>query len=104
MGAALRVPFSTSGSWLDDLRWLQRSGTTLLALTPDPAATTLTAFAARLGAEQRLALMLGAEEPGLTRAALDIADARVRIPIAPEVDSLNVVVAAGIALATLQRD
>jgi tRNA G18 (ribose-2'-O)-methylase SpoU len=104
MGAALRVPFSMSSSWVDDLRWLQRSGTTLLALTPDPRATRLAAFAAGLGAEQRLALMLGAEEPGLTRAALDIADARVRIPIAPEVDSLNVVVAAGIALATLQRD
>ncbi len=102
MGAALRVPFSKSSSWLDDLRWLQRSGIKLVALTPDPGATTLTAFAAGLEAEQPLALMLGAEEPGLTRAALDTADARVRIPISPEVDSLNVVVAAGIALATLQ--
>jgi tRNA G18 (ribose-2'-O)-methylase SpoU len=103
MGAALRVPFTTSRSWLDDLRWLQRGGTKLVALTPDPAATTLQAFAATLPAEQPLALMVGAEEPGLSAAAREAADAGVRIPIAPDVDSLNVVVAAGIALATLQH-
>jgi len=103
MGAALRVPFTTSRAWLDDLRCLQRSGTKLVALTPDPAATTLQAFASTIAAEQPLALMLGAEEPGLTPAAREAADARVRIPISPDVDSLNVVVAAGIALATLQR-
>ena len=103
MGAALRVPFTTSRAWLDDLRWLQRSGTMLLALTPDPAAATLKTFAAGIPPEQRLVLMLGAEEPGLSAPARDAADARVRIPIAPDVDSLNVVVAAGIALATLQR-
>jgi tRNA G18 (ribose-2'-O)-methylase SpoU len=51
--------------------------------------------------DQPLVLMLGAEEPGLTAAAHEAADVRVRIPISPEVDSLNVVVAAGIALATL---
>ncbi len=102
MGAALRVPFSKSSAWLDDLRWLQRAGMKLVALTPNPAATTLRAFAAGLAAQQPLALMVGAEEPGLTPAALDSADAQVRIPIAAEVDSLNVAVAAGIALATLQ--
>jgi len=103
MGAALRVPFMTSRAWIDDVRWLQRSGTRIVALTPDAAATTLQAFAATVAAEEPLALLLGAEEPGLSAAALDAADARVRIPIAPDVDSLNVVVAAGIALATLQR-
>ena len=103
MGAALRVPFATSRSWVDDLRWLQRNGTMLVALTPDPAATTLKAFAETIRGEQPLVLMLGAEEPGLSAAARDAADARVRIPLSPDVDSLNVVVAAGIALATLQR-
>ena len=103
MGAALLVPFAKSESWLDDLRWLQRSGTMLVALTPDPAATALHAFAETITPGQPLALMLGAEEPGLSAAARDAADARVRIPISADVDSLNVVVAAGIALATLQR-
>jgi tRNA G18 (ribose-2'-O)-methylase SpoU len=102
MGAALRVPFTQSVSWLDDLRWLQRTGSKLVALTPDRSATTLTAFAGSVAADQPLALMLGAEEPGLTAAARELADVRVRIPISGDVDSLNVVVAAGIALATLQ--
>jgi tRNA G18 (ribose-2'-O)-methylase SpoU len=104
MGAALRVPFIRRASWLDDLRSLQRSGMRLVALTPDPRATALQPFAASLSPDQPVALMLGAEEPGLSAAALDAADVLVRIPIAAEVDSLNVVVAAGIALATLQRD
>jgi tRNA G18 (ribose-2'-O)-methylase SpoU len=102
MGATLRVPFLRSNSWLDDLRWLQRSGTKLIALTPDRSATPLRAFAASMRSDQPLALMVGAEEPGLTNAALETADARVSIPISPDVDSLNVAVAAGIALATLQ--
>jgi tRNA G18 (ribose-2'-O)-methylase SpoU len=51
--------------------------------------------------ERRLILMVGAEGPGLSAASLDAADTRVRIQIAPHVDSLNVVVAAGIALAQL---
>jgi tRNA G18 (ribose-2'-O)-methylase SpoU len=102
MGASLRVPFTKSPSWLDDLHWLQRNGMKLVALTPDKSGTTLQAFAAALDPAQPLVLMLGAEEPGLTAAAREAADARVRIPISPDMDSLNVVVAAGIALATLQ--
>jgi tRNA G18 (ribose-2'-O)-methylase SpoU len=43
--------------------------------------------------------MLGAEGSGLSAEAINVATARVRIPIAQEVDSLNIVVAAGIALA-----
>jgi tRNA G18 (ribose-2'-O)-methylase SpoU len=43
-------------------------------------------------------LMLGAEGSGLTQSALEAADVRLRIPIDDTSDSLNVVVAAGIAL------
>lgn len=102
MGATLGIPFIQANSWLDDLRSLQRSGMKLLALTPDRSATTLRRFAASIAPDQPLALMVGAEGPGLTDAALEAADARVRIPISPDVDSLNVAVAAGIALAILQ--
>jgi tRNA G18 (ribose-2'-O)-methylase SpoU len=102
MGAVLRVPFLKSASWLEDLRWLQRSGMQLVALTPDASATTLRSFAASLAPGERIGLILGAEEPGLTAASRDAADVQVRIPVSPDVDSLNVVVAAGIALATLQ--
>ena len=41
--------------------------------------------------------MLGAEGPGLPAATLAAADRRVRIPLAPGVDSLNVATAAAVA-------
>jgi tRNA G18 (ribose-2'-O)-methylase SpoU len=51
----------------------------------------------------RQALVVGAEGPGLTARALGAADRRVRIPMAPGVDSLNVATAAAIALSRLAR-
>jgi tRNA G18 (ribose-2'-O)-methylase SpoU len=50
----------------------------------------------------RIALLAGSEGAGLTPEALEHGDIRVRIPIAPAVDSLNVMVAVGIALHALQ--
>jgi len=50
---------------------------------------------------RRVALVLGAEGHGLSTEALESADHRVRIAQARGVDSLNVVVAAGIALHAL---
>jgi tRNA G18 (ribose-2'-O)-methylase SpoU len=47
--------------------------------------------------------LLGSEGPGLSDAALRACTHRVRIPMSPGVDSLNVVVAAGIALHALNR-
>lgn len=46
-----------------------------------------------------LVLLLGAEGPGLTDRALELADFRARIPITDDVDSLNVGHAAAVALA-----
>ena len=51
----------------------------------------------------RVALVLGSEGAGLSSVVEDSADYRVRIPIAEGVDSLNVAVAAGIALYALRR-
>jgi tRNA(Leu) C34 or U34 (ribose-2'-O)-methylase TrmL len=48
---------------------------------------------------ERLALVLGAEGPGLDPATLQRASQRVRIPIRSSVDSLNVGHAAAVALA-----
>jgi tRNA G18 (ribose-2'-O)-methylase SpoU len=48
-----------------------------------------------------VALLLGAEGPGLTPIALAGADRLVRIPMAPGVDSVNVATAAAIALSSL---
>jgi tRNA G18 (ribose-2'-O)-methylase SpoU len=101
LGHVLHVPFARvdDGAWpgaLDDLR---HDGLTTVALTPDRAAEPLGALVA--DAPPRLALLLGAEGPGLTAGALAAADRRVRIPMARDVDSVNVATAAAIALSAL---
>jgi tRNA G18 (ribose-2'-O)-methylase SpoU len=57
----------------------------------------------RVGPGERVAVLLGAEGPGLSDAAMASADERVRISLRPEVDSLNVGHAAAIAFAALDR-
>ena len=48
-----------------------------------------------------VAVLLGAEGPGLSPAALDAADVVVAVPMAPGVDSLNVATTAAVVLARL---
>jgi tRNA G18 (ribose-2'-O)-methylase SpoU len=96
VGTALRLPFARIEPWPDRLRAISRSGFTVLALTPDPTATPIEQVTLPPGT--RPALVLGAEGSGLTPESLALADVRVRIPISPDVDSLNVVTAAAIAL------
>ncbi len=72
-------------------------GWVVAALTPSAAALPLRAFAAALST-QPVALVVGHEGGGLSDGALGACTHRVRIPIRPSVDSLNVATAAGIAL------
>jgi tRNA G18 (ribose-2'-O)-methylase SpoU len=95
MGHVLRVPFGPlPGEWPASLDVLRAAGLRVAALTPAPDALPIGAAGL---AGQRVALLLGAEGPGLTEAALAAADARVRIPMASGVDSLNVATAAAVA-------
>jgi tRNA G18 (ribose-2'-O)-methylase SpoU len=70
-------------------------GFALLGLSPAPDATPIHDVA--IEADAKVALLLGAEGPGLSATALAHAVTRVRIPMAAGVDSLNVAVAAAIA-------
>jgi len=98
MGAALRVPFAWATAWPEALHDLQAAGFTLVGLTPEPRAELLEDVAADLRARARVALLLGAEGAGLSATALGCTDLRVRIPMAPGIDSINVATAAAIAL------
>lgn len=95
MGAALRVPFARArlpaacGA-------LRSAGFVAVALTPERDAEDIGTFAAR--APARIALLVGSEGEGLSAEVLSRTDVRVRIPMAPGIDSLNVSTAAGIAL------
>jgi tRNA G18 (ribose-2'-O)-methylase SpoU len=98
MGHVLRVPFAVlGGPWPSSLDLLREHGFELLALTPAPGAEPLREVAP----PPRWAVLLGAEGPGLTAAALARADRLVRIPMADGVDSLNVATAAAVAFAHL---
>ncbi len=56
----------------------------------------------RLAAEERLAFIMGTEGDGLPQTTIDAADYTVRIPMAHGVDSLNVAIAASIAMYVLR--
>lgn len=101
LGHVLRVPFARveAGGWpaaVDELRGL---GFTTVALTPATGSGSLGELV-REGPE-RVALLLGAEGPGLTDAVLASVDRRIRIPMEDGVDSVNVATAAAIALSAL---
>ncbi len=99
-GASLVVPHASVTPWPDALDTIAGDGVALWALTPSADALTLESACAA-GLPDRLAVLVGAEGDGLSAASLAAAGRHVRIPIAPHVDSLNVVVAAGIALAAV---
>jgi tRNA G18 (ribose-2'-O)-methylase SpoU len=96
VGAAMFVPFARCGGAGEALASLRRHGFSVLALTPAADATALGALGTL---PERVALLLGAEGPGLSGEALGGADRRVRIPMAPGFDSLNVATTSGIVLA-----
>ncbi|PQE00738.1 rRNA methyltransferase [Mycolicibacterium parafortuitum] len=101
MGHALLVPFARAESWPDDLNILRDNGFRLLAMTPNPAAQTIVEVMPGL-AEDPVAILVGAEGPGLKEHTMRSSDVRVRIPMARGTDSLNVATAA--ALAFYERD
>ncbi|MGC7253336.1 TrmH family RNA methyltransferase [Mycobacteroides abscessus] len=96
MGYALLVPFARLPEWPKSLYRLRDSGFRLLAMTPAGDSKALADAIPPLRAE-KVALMVGAEGPGLTDVALRASDLRVRIPMANGTDSLNVATAAALA-------
>lgn len=97
MGTVFQVPWTRAESWpgaLDELRGL---GFVVAGLALEPGAVPLDDFAAA-HREDRVALLMGTEGDGLTRAALDHVDQAVVIPMRGGVDSLNVAAASAVAM------
>ena len=101
LGHVLTVPFArvADGGWPGALEELRRLGFVTASLTPARDAEALGVLVRER--PSRVALVLGAEGPGLSEAARAATDRRVRIPMAPGVDSVNVATAAAIALSGL---
>jgi len=101
LGATLCVPFARAGRWPDDLEALRARGYALVALDPagetrlgDPGATL----------PARAAFVVGTEGAGIAPETRVLADLRVRIEMAPGMDSVNVATAAAIALHAHRRE
>jgi len=104
MGYVLEVPYARLEPWPDALASLAAAGFVIVALTPDPDATDVRRLG--LDSRERVALLLGAEGPGLSAGARAAAAVEARIVMAPGVDSINVGSAAAVAFhaAFRQRD
>lgn len=94
MAATLQVPFVTSGAWPEALVALAQRGVRIVALTTAPEARAIE----EVPRGERVALLVGSEGTGLTPDAIAAAGERARIGMRPAVDSLNVTVAASIAM------
>jgi len=99
MGEVLTMPIVRAADWAAIPATLRGAGFEMWAMTPNAAADDLWS----LDIGDRIAVVLGAEGPGLAASTLAAADRRVRIPISPAVDSLNVGHAAAVTFAALAR-
>ena len=101
MGEILFLPIVRSTDWPRDLDVIAQHEFRLLALTPSATACSIGDVSRQPG--DRLALLLGAEGPGLSERTMRLAEP-IRIPLRGDVDSLNVGHAAAIAFALLAVD
>lgn len=92
VGAALVVPFVRRGTAEDILAALEKAGFSTFALSPSGSCAL-----GDIKPTARAALVLGAEGPGLPQELL-ARMTTLRIPMAPDFDSLNVATSSGIAL------
>ena len=95
MGTVFQVPWTRSTPWPAGVAELRARGFTVAALALTDDAVPLDEFAAAI--PPRVALVLGAEGDGLAPGTVSAADVVVRIPMAGEVDSLNVAAASAVA-------
>lgn len=96
MGHALLVPYARTTQWPAGLDTLRDNGFRLLAMTPNQDAQPLPAAMTKF-CHERVAVLVGSEGVGLSKAALRASDLRVRIPMSRGTDSLNVATAAALA-------
>lgn len=97
MGELLHLPVWQAAEWPAPIDALHAHGFTTWALTPRASADDLFS----LDVPDRVALVAGAEGPGLTDATLSRCHREVRIPMHHGVDSLNLGHALAVAMATV---
>lgn len=100
MGTVFQIPWTRATHWPGALTELRDAGFTVAALALADGAVSLDEFAA--AGHARIAILMGAEGDGLSKAAQQAADVTVTIPMLRGVDSLNVAAASAVALWALR--
>ena len=96
LGAERSVAWESAATTVGAIKQLKKDSYKILALEQSKRSVPYYDFAARLGANARVALVLGNEVKGLSPALLRAADHILEIPMLGEKESLNVAVAFGI--------
>lgn len=97
-GALNRIDVVRRKSLTETLQYLKESGIRLVAVTEKAQD-----YYYRSEISGPLALIMGAEDSGISRSLLDLSDSQVKIPLSGTVESLNVSVACGILLFEVVR-
>ncbi|HSV77569.1 MAG TPA: 23S rRNA (guanosine(2251)-2'-O)-methyltransferase RlmB [Bacteroidales bacterium] len=97
-GALSKLPVCREPNLLEAIAFLKESGVKVIAAT-EKANKTIN----KVSLTGPVAIVLGSEDKGLSRAILTMADEMVSIPITGSISSLNVSVAAGILLYEASR-
>ena len=106
MGTVFQVPWTYIGTSAED--WPRPGLDRLRAMGFKTAAMALRDDSVSIDdeglmAEEKLAILLGTEGDGLSARTIAACDYTVRIPMAPQVDSLNVAAASAVAFWQLRR-
>lgn len=97
-GALFKIPICRCRSLKDQVRELKNSGLSISACTEKGGKTIQ-----EVDFNAPVALVMGSEEFGISREILKMADEQVKIPLSGSIASLNVSVAAGMALYEISR-
>lgn len=97
-GALNHLPISRSKDLKGTIRFLKESGLKIIACTEKGKGELY-----KVDLNSPVALIVGSEEDGISPELLKLSDELVRIPIRGKVESLNVSVAAGIAMYEVVR-
>ena len=94
LGAEETVPWETRKNTPTLIRRLQKDGYQVIAIEQDPKAVSYT----KMPVSKKVAFVLGNETGGISKSILKLVDGIAEIPMKGSKESLNVSVAAGVAL------
>lgn len=97
-GQWFQLPIAASENLIQDVRQYQQQGMQVISTLPTAALTYW-----QVDFRKPTLLLLGNEGAGLSPVLESLADAAVRIPLAPGVESLNVAIAAALILYEVKR-